>query len=135
MKFWTSLEVEGRADKILNPIRREVEKAINSQLNDINLCNQTYQDWKWAYIAICLSPKLDPGYSEIVKRHIEDKCLEFRLRIDYESLMQADDKTRKVLYFDSLRRCFKYEKMNKWGFLDEDKEKLLAMLDSIESKL
>lgn len=135
MKFWSTLETDEQVGDELNEIRKIVESAINEVMNKIELTNKDFQDWKWAFIGICINPTLGLEFEEIVRRDNRRKVLEFRLHIDHKAFVHSTTSERYVLFLDALRRSVNHEKMNKWGFLDEDKDKLLKMLDSIESTL
>ena len=135
MKFLSTLETDEQVGDELNEVRKSIESKVNEEIDKIKLNNKEFQDWKWAFIGICINPLLGLDFKEIVRRDNKRKVLEFRLHIDHKAFVDSTTSERYVLFLDALRRSVNHEKMDKWGFLDSDKDKLLEMLNSIESNL
>ena len=73
---------------------------------------------------------------EIVRRNDEERDLEFRLKIDYQSFLDGDYNRRLELIIDSLNRCLDHPKMTKpWKVPESDITILKQALQAAEQQM
>ena len=103
MKLWTSGEVHGDVgDKIINNLKI-IERKVNNYLENKNYGEGVVL---WGYISIVLpSSLLPPSFFQEIKRYRKSKKeTEFRLKLDYDQLVKADEMERHFLICESLLR-------------------------------
>jgi len=98
--FWFSSEADADVDDALNPIRNEVEDALNEGLS-----GQTFGKdlTKWALIFI-LRAEHHPDYNEILRFHARRKVAEFRLKVDHAEFKRATPTIQIRLLLDVVLR-------------------------------
>lgn len=103
MKFWTSGEVHGDVGDTTIRLQKNIEKKIND-----NIENKNYgQDITfWGFMSIVLPNDLLPAefFQEIKRYRKNKKETEFRLKIDYDQLVKADEKGIYRLICESILR-------------------------------
>lgn len=103
MKLWTSGEVHGDiGDKIIR-LQKIIEKKVNEYLEHKNYGGGMIL---WGYMSIVLpSDLLPPSFFQEIKRYRKNKKeTEFRLKIDYDQLVKADEKDTHRLICESILR-------------------------------
>ncbi|OSI14514.1 Imm44 family immunity protein [Neisseria dumasiana] len=137
MKFWASQESDFTVAEHISIIRKLVEPLLNQQISGVKLNNSQYEEWEWAFIAICLGPSSprEEEYKEIIRRSLKNKTLEFRLYIKYEDFLNADFEKQLNLYCQALHRCLDVPEMDKWKFAKEDRELLHNILNQVEKQI
>ena len=103
MKLWTSGEVQGDVgDKTISNLKI-IEKKVNDYLENKNYGEGVIL---WGYIGIVLpSGLLPPSFFQEVKRYSKSKKeTEYRLKLDYDQLVKADEKERYFLICESILR-------------------------------
>ena len=137
MKFWASQESDFTVSDHIGKIRKLVEPLLNQKISEINFRNSQYEDWKWAFITICLGPNSPTveEYKEVIRRSLKNKVLEFRLHIKYEDFYKGSFEKQLYLYFQALHRCLDSSEMEKWSFPKEDRELLHNVLNQTEKQI
>ncbi len=103
MKLWLSGEIDASVSEKFRLLILKIEPIINSTIEDkrygsaINI---------WGYISIIMDPNfLQTGFFKEIKRYRKKKKeTEFRLRIDYNDFLKADDKKAVELICESILR-------------------------------
>ena len=137
MKFWSTIESDDIVGDDLNKVRKVIEDKVNQSINQIALENQNYQEWKWAFIAICINPDLglESSFPEIIKKNKHKKVLEFRIKLEYHNFVNSNEVDKQKMYLNLLHKCINHQSMEKWGFTINDRKNLNKMLDVIEKEL
>ena len=96
-----------------------------------------YNDWEWAFIAICLgsnSPD-EPDFPEVVRCSIKNRVLEFRLYMDYTSFLESDYGRRVGMYFSALERCWRYPQLKKWKFPESYIDSIIKIIEEAKQNI
>lgn len=103
MKFYISAEVYKTVDRQLLSAQNPIEQKMKSSFKDKNYGKGVEY---WGYISIVNPPKFyDAGFLiEIKKYSKKKKEVEFRLRIDYDRMLKADEKEAFRLVCNSILR-------------------------------
>ncbi|WDU54327.1 hypothetical protein [Taylorella equigenitalis] len=140
MKLWISEEAEHTIEDNHMSISRLIEKYVNEYLINHSL-SEKYNDWKWAFIAIVEGPiMIGLGFDEVVKRSLKNKVLEFRLKLDYDVILNGNFSERLNHIIFTLNRCLEHPYMtNNWKIPRKDidilKKSLVYAKDKIISTL
>ena len=132
MKFWSSLEVSPGAEERLSEIRKAVDNAINKNLARVTISNE-WTDWEWAFIVTMFAPDVILDYPERVRRSNKNKCLEFRLRADYQEFVAAPRERQVEIVFEQLHRAVNL--MEKYKMTTADRSTLHSLLDAIRPNI
>jgi hypothetical protein len=132
MIFWSSAEISPEAATSYRQIRNPTEDLINVKLADVSVQNICV-GWKWAFIAIIVSPKLGVEYSERVRRNQKLRVFEFRLTIDFEDFVSSSWQRQADLVFEQLHRSV--DLMAKWKVSKADQEQLHEILLAVRAQL
>jgi hypothetical protein len=125
MIFWSSAEASPEAIASYRNIRKKAEETINGLLKSAPT-DTCWADWKWAFIAIIISPTLGVDYPERAQSLKKNKVLEFRLRIDFMEFVDASVSRQAELIFTQLHRSV--DLMAKWGVSENDRKTLHDIL-------
>ena len=132
MSLFFSMETMGRADKVILPLMRLIDKS----LKDIDIKNYTKDIDSIGIIINCFNKKsLDEGFGK-PRKYIsyKQRFADIRLNISYEELMSADKERQyemvKQNIYDSIMVVD--EKLNKKKGCSFDGERMIA---DIEAKL
>ena len=132
MIFWSSAEMSPAAENVYRNLRNRAEAQMNKLLRTVTL-DVIWEGWKWAFIAIIISPALGVDYPERVRRDQKRKVLEFRLQIDFEEFTGTTEERQVDLVFEQLHRSV--ELMAKWKMSEVDRQKLHEILVKTRSTM
>ena len=98
MKLWIGAETQADVFDLFRAVRSDVQKDINSAIE-----LRTYEIGveSWDCIVILRS---DNDFKEIFKFSKARRDMDFRLQLDYEKFVAADDRERRRLLFELLLR-------------------------------
>ncbi len=103
MKFYSTAEVYKTVSDKLMKLQNQIEHKINQFLE-----NKNYGDGleHWRYLSVINPPAIyEAGFFPETKRYVKkEKSVEFRLRIDYEEMLKANEKEASKLICDSILR-------------------------------
>lgn len=125
MIFWWSGEVSPEVVDAYRAISKQLELQLNHRLLKSAL-DPTWLDWKWAFIAIIISPVMRSEYPERVRRDQKRKVLEFRLKLSFEDFESASDDLKADMIFQQLHRSI--DLMKKWKMSSTDTTTLHNLL-------
>ncbi|MGD9155847.1 MAG: Imm44 family immunity protein [Bacillota bacterium] len=100
MILWMSGEVMEDVGESSRLASNEIEEYINEHLQSIDYGPEVE---KWAYIAIIL-PAKDEFLTEIYKYHKRRKVAEFRLKVDHDKFIKANQLEQRKMLCESLLR-------------------------------
>ena len=132
MIFWTSAEMSPEAAVAYRQIINRAEDEINAGLAQPSI-DVAWSAWKWAFIAIIISPNLGVEYSERVRRDQKRNVLEFRLKIDFKKFTTSTLAHQVELFFEQLHRSV--DLMAKWGMVEADLGFLHDLLRRVQSTM
>lgn len=113
MKLWISAELDEDVAKKYLVTRNAIQNAVNDTIK-----GHTFKSHlkSWDVISIVMS---DIGfYEEITKKSKKDKSLEFRLRIDHDKFLKANQKKANQMLLQALGRAV--DMMSELGVTDDD---------------
>ena len=99
MKVWMSSETSKGMGELLRITRNTLEKAINKHLQEIE-----YENDKLDSLDVIIILRDDDYFNEIKKYRKSKKDTDIRLKIDYNTFLNANEEERKNLILDVLLR-------------------------------
>ena len=124
MKLWIGGEIEASVADQFRLARNEVEKYINSKIQNIEV--KEVSDWD--VIAILRD---DDQFEERIRFNKKDG-MDMRLKIPFESFKVSDFKQQKVLLLEMLNRSLNYIS-NKFPKIEEINQVKEAVSEAIEN--
>lgn len=103
MRLWLSSEVDAEVDEKDRIVSNRISSFVNPNLVDKNYGSGVVV---WGHINIIMKKGVLPDnfFQEIKKYHLRNKQIEFRLKIDHQKFLVADDKTAAQLICQSILR-------------------------------
>jgi stress-induced morphogen len=123
MELWMSGEIQADVAEAYRSVRKLIESEINQELKLVSPVGRFHT---WAFIAIIRSEE-HPDYSEVSKKDVRRRLLEFRLRINHNTFRNATAVGQRRLVYHALGRCIPM--MAQLG-MSADETKVLELLIS-----